>query len=57
MIAQWCAKSCAGECFENGTYEVVVDTELFDGSLTFGELMIAGDTDQEIFIPTYIYYP
>jgi aminopeptidase-like protein len=41
----------------DGLYEVVVDTELFDGSLTFGELIIEGKSTEEVFISTYICHP
>jgi aminopeptidase-like protein len=42
---------------EDGEYEVLVDSELFDGSLTYGELLIKGESDQEIFLSTYICHP
>ena len=41
----------------DGEYEVFIDSELFDGSLTYGELLIKGETDKEIFISTYICHP
>lgn len=40
-----------------GDYRVVVDTELFDGELNYGELIIPGDTESEIFLSTYICHP
>jgi aminopeptidase-like protein len=42
---------------EDGVYTVVVDTQLFDGSLTFGELLIPGDTTDEILLSTYVCHP
>ncbi|MBA2678186.1 MAG: DUF4910 domain-containing protein [Ktedonobacteraceae bacterium] len=42
---------------EEGTYQVFIDSELKDGSLTYGELIIPGLTNQEIFISTYICHP
>jgi aminopeptidase-like protein len=42
---------------EDGEYEVFIDTELFDGSLTYGELFIKGKSDKEVFISTYICHP
>jgi aminopeptidase-like protein len=42
---------------EDGEYEVFIDSELFDGYLTYGELLIKGNTDREIFISTYICHP
>lgn len=40
-----------------GDYQVVVDTELFDGSLTYGELYLPGKTKDEILVSTYICHP
>lgn len=42
---------------EEGEYEVFIDTELFDGFLTYGELVLKGKSDKEIFISTYICHP
>ncbi len=42
---------------ENGTYEVVIDTTLFDGKIDYGELIIKGKSDKEIFLSTYICHP
>lgn len=41
----------------DGEYEVFIDSELFDGSLTYGELIIPGKTDKEIFLSTYVCHP
>ena len=48
------------EQFDNlkkGTYKVVVDTSLFDGEMNYGELLIKGKSDKEIFLSTYICHP
>lgn len=42
---------------EDGEYEVVIDSELFDGSLTYGELIIPGLSKAEVFISTYVCHP
>ena len=39
------------------TYHMFIDSELFDGSLTYGELIIPGATDDEILISTYFCHP
>jgi aminopeptidase-like protein len=36
---------------------VVIDTELFDGALTFAELVIKGETSEEILLSTYVCHP
>jgi aminopeptidase-like protein len=40
-----------------GLYQVVIDSELKDGSLTYGELIIRGETEKEIFLSTYVCHP
>lgn len=42
---------------KSGTYHAVIDSTLEDGSLTYGELMIPGETEEEIFLSTYICHP
>ena len=38
-------------------YEVCIDSTLADGSLTYGELIVPGETDEEIFFSTYLCHP
>jgi aminopeptidase-like protein len=40
-----------------GVYSVVIDSTLSDGELNYGELLIKGDTEEEIFFSTYICHP
>lgn len=40
-----------------GDYEVFIDSELFDGKLTYGELIIPGESTKEVFLSTYICHP
>lgn len=40
-----------------GRYHAVIKSELFDGSLTYGELIIPGKSDKEVFLSTYICHP
>ncbi len=42
---------------EEGRYRVVIDSEIADGHLTYGELMIPGERDEEVFLSTYICHP
>ena len=39
------------------TYHIYIDSDLKDGSLTYGELLIPGATEQEIFLSTYVCHP
>ncbi len=45
------------DSLENGNYKVVIDTTLLDGELNYGELLIKGKSDKEIFLSTYICHP
>lgn len=38
-------------------YHVVIDSSLEDGSLTYGELIIPGQTEDEVLITTYLCHP
>lgn len=40
-----------------GKYKVFIDSELKDGSLTYGELIIHGKSDKEVFLSTYVCHP
>jgi len=42
---------------KEGEYKVFIDSELKEGSLTYGELIIPGESKKEIFISTYICHP
>lgn len=42
---------------KDGKYHVVVKSELFKGSLSYGELLIPGKTEEEIFLSTYVCHP
>ena len=45
------------EGLEEGKYEVVIRSSFKQGSLTYGELLIPGKSDKEIFLSTYICHP
>lgn len=40
-----------------GDYEVVIDSDLKDGHLTYGELIIPGSTDEEVLLSSYLCHP
>ena len=47
------------EQFKNlkqGEYEVFIDTELFNGELNYGELLIKKN-EKEVFLSTYVCHP
>lgn len=43
--------------FEDGEYEVFVDSTLADGSLTYGELFLAGESEREVLISCHVCHP
>ena len=45
------------DTLENGTYKVVIDSDLFNGQLNYGELLIKGKSEKEIFLSTYVCHP
>lgn len=42
---------------KSGQYRVFIDSSLETGSLTYGELVLPGGTNKEIFLSTYICHP
>jgi len=42
---------------KSGNYKVVIKSSLFNGKLDYGELLIKGKSDKEIFLSTYICHP
>jgi aminopeptidase-like protein len=53
----FCLSQQQRDSLESGEYEVFIDSDLFDGSLSYGELLIKGTSDKEIFISTYVCHP
>ncbi len=53
----FCLSQHARERWAPGNYRVHIDSELFAGSLSYGELLIPGDTDREILLSTYVCHP
>jgi aminopeptidase-like protein len=45
------------EAMDEGPYDVVVDTTLAPGELTWGELVLPGDTAEEVMVTTHVCHP
>jgi aminopeptidase-like protein len=53
----FCITDDERQTLQDGNYKVYIDAELFEGSLTYGELIIGGKSDKEVFLSTYVCHP
>ena len=53
----FCLSDTKRRMLRPGNYRVKIDSELKDGSLTYGEFLLAGETTREIFVSTYVCHP
>ncbi|MBQ8815912.1 MAG: DUF4910 domain-containing protein [Lachnospiraceae bacterium] len=53
----FCMSERQRDSLKPGKYHMVIDSELFDGSLTYGELILPGTGEKEILISTYVCHP
>ena len=53
----FCLSETVRAALSDGTYRVVIDSTLEPGALTYGELVIPGKSEEEIFLSTYICHP
>lgn len=53
----FCMTDRQKQTLTDGEYEVLIDSTLKDGSLTYGELVLPGETQDEILISTYLCHP
>jgi aminopeptidase-like protein len=53
----FCLAQAALDRLEDGEYEVVVDTTLEPGSLTYGECFLPGEREDEVLLTTHICHP
>ena len=45
------------QSMDQGPYEVVVDTTLGPGELTYGELLLPGDSEEEVMFTSHVCHP
>jgi aminopeptidase-like protein len=45
------------EAMHDGPYDVVVDSTLEPGELTYGELVVPGDSDEEVLVSAHVCHP
>lgn len=53
----FCMTENQKQTLEDDEYEVLIDSTLSDGSLTYGELVLPGETQEEILFTTYLCHP
>ena len=53
----FCMSDRQKQALTDAEYEVCIDSTLEDGYLTYGELVLPGETDDEIFFSTYLCHP
>lgn len=53
----FCLSEKQKQALTEDTYHVVIDSTLENGSLTYGELLIPGNSKNEIFLSTYVCHP
>ena len=53
----FCMSELQKASLRDNEYEILIDSELKDGSLTYGEIIIPGESEKEIFLSTYICHP
>ncbi len=53
----FCLSQKQRDTLDNGEYEVVIDSKFFEGKLNYGELILPGESDKEVFLSTYICHP
>ena len=53
----FCMSEQQKSSLSDGMYQVHIDSDLKDGSLTYGEIILPGESEQEIFFSTYVCHP
>lgn len=53
----FCMSEKQKQSIREDQYHIVIDSELKDGSLTYGEILIPGQCEKEIFLSTYNCHP
>ena len=53
----FCISQLERNKLKKGKYKIVIKTKLFNGSMTYGEVLINGKSKKEIFLSSYICHP
>jgi aminopeptidase-like protein len=57
--ARWgfCLPDSKRRTLQPGRYRASIDSELIDGELNYGEVILPGETDREVLLSTYVCHP
>jgi aminopeptidase-like protein len=53
----FCMSENQKNAFKPGRYHIYIDSELKDGVLNYAEVVIPGESDEEVFLSTYLCHP
>ena len=53
----FCLSHHQREQLQPGKYRVVIDSEIYPGVLNYGELVLPGESKEEVFLSTYVCHP
>ena len=53
----FCLSDAQRKTLKPGTYRAVIDADLAPGKLNYADLVIKGETDEEVFLSTYVCHP
>lgn len=53
----FCLSHTARKALKPGKYRVKIDSRIDSGSLTYGEIILAGSSNKEVFLSTYVCHP
>lgn len=53
----FCLRHSTREALRDAEYEVCIDSELAPGHLTYGELLVPGESEREVLISTHVCHP
>lgn len=53
----FCLSENQKKFLNESSYHIKIESKLFDGELNFGELLIPGETDEEVLFSTYVCHP
>lgn len=53
----FCMSENMKDSLPEGKYHMYIDSELFDGVLNYAEIVVPGETDEEVFFSTYFCHP